>query len=134
MKSQLVRFLTTGVFITLIDFASYAVFLQLQLGPTEANYCSTSIALLSSFFVNKNFTFRSENNNRVRRFVLFVVVTLIGIWAIQPLVIWLVLPLTSSIFDNRFASPIMAKVVATVFSTIWNYFLYKTVVFKQESS
>ncbi|NCU40679.1 GtrA family protein [Candidatus Saccharibacteria bacterium] len=134
VKSQLVRFLTTGVFITLLDFVAYAIFLQLSFSPTVANYCSTSIALITSFFVNKNFTFRAKDSNQVRRFTLFVVVTLIGIWAIQPVIIIMLLPLTSSIFDSLFLAPIAAKVVATIFSTAWNYILYKTIVFKETSS
>ena len=134
MKSQLARFLTTGIFVTLLDFALYAVLMQLSLSPTVANYFSTTIALVVSFFINKNFTFRSEESNKVRRFALFLVVTLLGIWVIQPLVIVLVLPLTSSVLDSRLLSPLTAKVVATVFSTIWNYYLYKTVVFKKGPS
>lgn len=133
MTTQFGRFLVAGVGVTLLDFALYALLIHAGFGVILANYCSTIVALIVSFFINKQFTFRSQDTRRVRQFVRFVVVSLIGIWVIQPVLIWLCMPLTLPLFSDNTLAALAAKVVATGGSMIWNYVLYKTVVFNEES-
>lgn len=96
-----------------------------------ANILSTSIAFVFSFFANKNYTFKSSGTNIVREMVLFVVVTLFGLWVLQTGVIWLFQPWLSRVLKSPDLGLLGAKLVATVVSMTWNYLLYDRLVFKK---
>jgi putative flippase GtrA len=91
-----------------------------------ANFISTSVAFIFSFFANRSFTFKSTGS--IKKQVLpFLLVTLSGLWLLQPALIWLVsLPLQEL---NETVSLLIAKLVATIGSLVWNYVLYSRFVF-----
>ena len=92
---------------------------------------STSIAFLFSFFANKKYTFKTNGTNLVREMILFVVVTLTGLWVLQTLVIMLTLPWLTAITNQTDVALLVAKLLATVVSMTWNYLLYTYIVFKK---
>jgi putative flippase GtrA len=129
--AQKIRFGIVGIANTALDFVVLFLLVGLGLDKIPANYISTSIAFVFSFFVNKKFTFKSTSGNVKKQFILFIVITIIGLWVIQPLVItgasWLLTP-------TGWASPAIlfaAKIVATVASLVWNYLFYSRLVFKK---
>ncbi len=126
-----IRFALVGGTNTAIDFGILFGLTWLGLDKIVANYISTGIALIFSFFANKTFTFKAKSGNAKRQFVSFLVVTLIGLWIIQPGIIWLY----TSLMDDSPLSLLIAKLIATVASLIWNYLLYSRFVFthKQEA-
>lgn len=126
-----IRFALVGGTNTAIDFGILFGLTWLGLDKIVANYISTGIALIFSFFANKTFTFKAKSGNAKHQFVSFLVVTLIGLWIIQPSIIWLYTSLT----DDSPLSLLIAKLIATVASLIWNYLLYSRFVFthKQEA-
>lgn len=121
------RFAIVGGTNTVIDFGILFVLTASGLDKIFANYISTSIALTFSFFANKKYTFKSEASTK-RQIIPFLVVTLIGLWVIQPLIIWLY---TSALGDSSLAL-FVAKLLATVASLIWNYLLYSRYVFTEK--
>lgn len=125
------RFALVGGFNTVLDFGILFLLVSLGLDKIIGNYISTSIAFLFSFFANKTFTFKATSGDARREFVTFMVVTLFGLWVLQPLVIAAV----STLLDSSALAPsavlIAAKLVATVVSLIWNYFMYSRFVFKK---
>ena len=134
--AQKVRFMIVGGANTALDFALLFLFTGLGVDKIVANYFSTGISLVFSFFVNKSFTFKNKSGNAKKQFGLFLLVTIIGLWVIQPIVIWLS---TSALAPYITSEPInlfIAKLIATVASLIWNYLLYSRLVFKvtQEKS
>jgi putative flippase GtrA len=130
-KQQLLRFAAVGGMNTALDFGILFILKALGLPVITANIASTSIAFCFSFFANKKYTFKTTDTNIKREIILFVAVTLFGLWVLQSLVISLVSSLLHgwSLPDNLVL--LIAKLVATVVSLIWNYALYSTVVFKQ---
>ena len=132
MKSQLVRFGSIGVLNTLIDFILFTVLTNLiGIHFVAANTISTGTALALSFFLNGKVTFRSQLTGKTG--VLFLVTTLFGLWVLQPLVISVCEPFIARIIDGssvESASLLIAKLIATIFSLTWNFFMYKYVVFK----
>jgi len=133
IKSKKIRFVLVGGFNTGLDFGLMNLFRILGLELLLANTISTGIAMLSSFFLNKRWTFRNAGEDYFRQIVLFFIFTIIGIWAIQNGVIWLIkefvphFGLPPWIFDNT------TKVVASVPSLIWNYMTYSKFVFRKTS-
>lgn len=129
-RSKSIRFLVVGAVATLLDFGLLFVFSEKILLPVIiANIGSTAIAFCFSFFANKKYTFRTKETNLVREIVLFSIVTLFGLWVLQSLVIHFVLPVLNN-FEPAFAL-LIAKLLATVITTIWNYLLYSRVVFNK---
>jgi putative flippase GtrA len=121
-----IRFALVGGINTAIDFGILFLLTSFGLNKFVANFISTSVAFIFSFFANRSFTFKSTGS--IKKQVLpFLLVTLSGLWLLQPALIWLVsLPLQEL---NETVSLLIAKLVATIGSLVWNYVLYSRFVF-----
>ena len=129
--AEKLRFAIVGGANTALDFALLFLFVALGLNSIAANYISTSVAFLFSFFVNKSFTFKSKGGNVKKQFALFIGITIIALWVIQPLLILAVTAMLSPFGWNESLVLFIAKLVATVGSLIWNYIFYSRLVFKK---
>ena len=131
MKNKKLRFGLVGVLNTLVDVVAYGVLVATGLNFYIANIISTTLGMVCSFSLNRSFTFRATSGNRLRQIGLFLVVTLFGLWVIQPAVIYLTTGLANAAFgflpDHLLA--IVPKGFATVASLVWNYVWYNRVVF-----
>ncbi len=125
------RFALVGGFNTALDFGILFGLTALGVDKIPANYVSTSISFIFSFFANKTFTFKAKSGNAKHEFISFIVVTLTGLWAIQPLIITAVSQLLSTTSLDDTITLLIAKLIATIASLIWNYILYSRIVFKQ---
>ncbi|MDT4826132.1 GtrA-like protein [compost metagenome] len=125
------RFALVGGFNTALDFGLLFLFVGLGVDKIPANYISTSISFIFSFFANKTFTFRASGDAR-REFIAFLVITLFGLWVLQPIVIAGVTVLAAPLDISDSATLIGAKLVATVVSLTWNYIMYSRVVFRKK--
>jgi len=85
-----------------------------------------------SFNGNKRYTFQATGNNLVREVTLFTIVTLFGLWVLQTVVIYLLQPLIEPLIGNKDLALLITKVLATGVSLVWNFVLYKYVVFRDE--
>ncbi len=124
-----VRFLAVGVTNTVIDFALLFLFTNLGVNRYIANILSTGVAFVFSFFANKKFTFRDGQKDAKKQFLVFSVVTLSGLWLLQPLIIWIVTDFLAAYTNNQSLILFLAKVIATIATLVWNYILYSKVVF-----
>lgn len=129
--AEKLRFAIVGGANTALDFGILFLLVFFGLDKIPANFISTSIAFVFSFFVNKSFTFKSTNGNAKKQFVMFLVITMIGLWVLQPLIITGVSLLFAS---TGWAEPVIlfiGKLLATVVTLVWNYVLYARYVFKK---
>jgi len=129
--AEKIRFGIVGIANTALDFALLFLLVALGLDKIPANYVSTGISFIFSFFVNKSFTFKSKSGNVKKQFALFIIITIIGLWVIQPLIITGV---SALLVNTGWASAIIlfvAKIIATIASLIWNYLFYSRLVFKK---
>lgn len=132
--AEKLRFAVVGGANTALDFGILLILTNLfGLGSLPANYISTSLSFIFSFFVNKSFTFKSKSGNVKKQFALFIIVTIIGLWVIQPSIIWLVENALASLAWDTNVVLIIAKLIATVASLIWNYLFYSRLVFKKDA-
>jgi putative flippase GtrA len=125
------RFALVGGANTALDFILLFLFVNLGVNKIVANYFSTGISLIFSFFANKSFTFKNKTGNAKKQFGIFLLVTITGLWVLQPLIIWAVTSILESYVSNESALLFIAKLIATVASLVWNYFLYSRLVFKK---
>ena len=126
------RFAIVGSVNTALDFSILFILTMLFNIPKElANFISTSVSFLFSFFANKKYTFKSTSKNLKKQFLLFTVVTLFGLWVIQTIIIAAIKPVFTNLGINKPAALLISKLIATAASLIWNYTLYSRVVFKK---
>ena len=129
------RFTIVGSVNTVIDFSILFTLATLFNVPKElANFISTSVSFLFSFFANKKYTFKSTSKNLKRQFLLFTAVTLFGLWVIQTIIITAITPVFTNLGVNKPAALLISKLIATAASLIWNYTLYSRVVFKKSKN
>lgn len=132
-KAEKLRFGIVGSANTAIDFGILLILTSFGIPAAIANYPSATIAVIFSFFANKKYTFKVTGNDLKKEIILFLVFTLIAAWVLQPLTIVSVQYLLSSFALPPTVVVIIAKVVATVVTLIWNYVTYSRFVFKKES-
>ena len=129
------RFAIVGGVNTALDFSILFILTMLFNIPKElANFISTSVSFLFSFFANKKYTFKSTSKNLKRQFLLFTIVTLFGLWVIQTIIITAITPVFTNLGVNKPAALLISKLIATAASLIWNYTLYSRVVFKKSKN
>ena len=127
-----IRFSLVSSVATVIDFSLLLFITSFGLGTITANYISSSIAFVFSFFANKKFAFRTPDHHIKREAVLFIIVTLTGIWLLQPLIIWKIEDMFDQSFQPTWLLVIIAKAIASFVTFIWNYFFYTRLVFKKK--
>jgi putative flippase GtrA len=134
-KFEKVRFALVGLLNTAVDFIILLVLASLLGVPSSiANIVSTTIALLVSYLLNKKAVFGNTDPNNRRQLLLFITITLFGLWVLQTIVIAVSSSLLSTWLGLSGASAlvlIIAKLVATCVSLTWNYIWYSRVIFSK---
>lgn len=130
-KAEKLRFGLVGIANTVIDFGILFSLTFLGIPSLISNIFSTSTAFTFSFFANKTFTFKAKSTTK-KQFLLFIAITLFGLWGIQTVVMWIVGSLLAASSLEKSFILLISKLLATISSLIWNYSLYSRVVFKQE--
>lgn len=134
-KAQKARFGVVGVVNTAIDFGILFVLHAAGLPSVVANFISTTTAFSFSFVANRSYTFRAARSGNAihRQIILFLVVTLFGLWVIQPIIIYC----SELVLASHVAAPglslLIAKLAATAVTLVWNYILYEKVVFYKQA-
>ena len=128
-RGKLLRFALVGGINTAIDIGLLFGLTALGVPKLAANTISTGTAFIFSFFANKSYTFRTQGNMR-RQLVLFVIITLAGLWGLQNAVIFCISPILTSVIHTEPLVLLLAKIIATGASLVWNYCLYDRVVFR----
>jgi putative flippase GtrA len=139
------KFGIVGVLNTLLDFLIYNVLSsEFGLGLIQANIISTTVAMISSFFANKKLVFRAHHGSVAKQAIMFYAVTAFGLYIIQNGVIHLLTdawlwPTQMGLMafhllgingHDAFLVKNGAKAVATLASMIWNYTMYRKLVFR----
>lgn len=144
--AEQIRFVMVGLAATAIDWGILFGLVVFGGFPNlGGNFVSTSAAMVFSFFTNKSFTFKAKNTTK-RHLVYFVIITIIGMWAIQPIIIegvniflgswftdsqpvkWLG-DLLGPWFKAGYLVLFLGKGLATAASLTWNYLMYRKFVF-----
>lgn len=133
-KQQKLRFILVGICNTTIDFATLFTLKSLGLPTVPANIVSTTAAFCFSFFANRKYTFKGNSGNLKKQIPLFILVTLTGLWGVQTLVIFIVSQLLANSSLGEGATLLVAKIVATATSLVWNYIFYSRIVFKDKNA
>ena len=133
LNKKPVLFAIIGGINTVLDFLLLFVFVNFAGFPkVVANTLSTGITFIISFFANKKYTFSGGGENVKREFLLFTIITLFGLWVLQNIVISILAPTVKTFFADENLALLVAKLLATGVSMVWNFVMYDKVVFKQK--
>ena len=145
-RRQLVAFGATGVLNTAADFVILNICIfALGLAVVPANIISVSITLCFSFILNNRWVFKGHRASRLYRISTFLVITLIGLYGFQTLIIHFfttellwpaqavgrICAALGLNLSNEFIAANTAKLLATAFTMVWNFVMYKKFVFKR---
>ncbi len=129
IHSQLLTFGTIGVINTTIDMASYSLLISIGSALWLAIILSTSLGLISSFILNKRFTFKQGTAKKSQALIRFIIVTTAGLWLLQPVI---VIGLSHLFSLTSVRELFTLKLIATVAGMVWNFYWYKLYVFKSK--
>lgn len=147
--AQVGRFGIVGIINTLIDFGTLNLLTRLfGLSNLAANIPATTIAMLFSFFANRNFVFKADSHDsQLKQAIRFFAFTAFGLYVLQSGVIYFfeqvwVWPIgvgvhvaqtigVTRLVDDQFIVTNSVKALATLVSLTWNYLTYKRFVFKE---
>ena len=76
---QAAKFSLVGIFNTVVDYAVfYVVLVFLNLDKSIAQIFATAVAMCGSYIINKNWTFKSDGNNKsqIIKFILTNIVSM----------------------------------------------------------
>lgn len=130
---QVAKFALVGVLNTAIDFGILnflsAIFLVTKgLGIVPINATSVAMAVVNSFYWNKEWVFATK---REASFVTFAAITIIGL-SINTGIVYILTTFVSPILVSQEALwANLAKVLATIVSMVWNFLGYRLIVFKK---
>lgn len=132
LTAQHVRFGLVGIINTATDLGLYTLLIAAGLVPILANTISTTCGMVVSYFLNRRFTFRADGQSHKQQVAKFLAVTLVGLWILQPIIIYSSRNIGSNLLHISVKSLLLnvcAKVAATVASLVWNYVWYSRFVF-----
>jgi putative flippase GtrA len=127
-----IKFSVVSFMATAIDLIVLLLLTNSGLSIVIANYPSTTAGFIFSFFANKKFTFKTPDHHIQREAGLFLIVTLIGIWIVQPLIIWPVELILGHLGMSGWEKVITAKLIASTATFFWNYLFYSRLVFNKK--
>ena len=145
LVAQIGKFVSVGVLNTLVDLGFFNLFRRFKrFTATTASYASTTIAMIGSYFLNKSWTF-SSNGNATTEAIKFFSITILGIYVIHNGIVYLLtkkilwpgklalkmvrlFPFLKKMSDS-FVTDNFAKVCAIAITLVYNFIMYKFIVF-----
>jgi putative flippase GtrA len=127
VTGQFVRFASVGVFNFLSYFAIYNALLHFGLHAVASTACAFAITSVSSFFLNKFWSFRDlHRRGIVRQYAIFTLFTLVGLGINSGAVAVFLIPFHpyGRLGENA------AALCAQPFSMLWNFTAYRRWTFR----
>jgi putative flippase GtrA len=144
LKNEKIRFVLAGCFNTGLDFILLNILVGLaHFAPILANTISVSVGITISYFLNHYFVFASKEKISLKKYAVFFAVTGFSSLIIQNLIIggfeimtdssWgRSLFLIQELGHHETLELNIAKVIAVATGMVWNFLLYKYVIFKKK--
>jgi len=145
LVGQIGKFVSVGLINTLVDIGFFNLFRRIKgFTATTASYASTTIAMIGSYFLNRNWTFANQGDPLMGA-IKFFATTILGIYVIHNGIVYLltkkimwpgklalkivrVFPFLKKLSDS-FVTDNFAKVCAIAITLVYNFIVYKFFVF-----
>lgn len=128
LKLKIIRYLFSGGISYLVDLLSFLFLHDIVKSPLPISVGISFILGLSfSFLVNKTFVFAANDNARFKtsyQIILFITLVMFNLVFTYMLV---------KLLLETGAPSFVAKTVPTICITLWNFLLYKNIIFKNNN-
>lgn len=136
LEREVKNFSLTGIAATAIDYAIFNLFtLLLHVPAVPSNVVSTTASSVASYKMNAKLVFEGRRYSKKVTITLFILITAIGIYIIQNLVLYALDHLIQAVSPDmsRVLRLNIAKIGASLVAGLWNYFMLRYYVFIPES-
>jgi len=124
---QFVKFGIVGASSTVIDWGIfYVLYLIFGMYYLIDKIISFGFAVINSFIWNRKWTFRSNNPQKIREFVKFLIIAAIGL-SLNALIMFIAV-------DGYNLRKIFGLMAATAIVTFWNFLANKYYTFKESQA
>lgn len=122
--AQLIRFGIVGVIATVVDLG-VLMFLKeiVQLKVLAASAISFSVSVTVNYILSTLFVFKSNNDNKIKEFLVFVVLSAGGLLLTQ-LIMWIGTEVMARYY-------LWVKIIAEIFVPIYNFVTRKIILEKK---
>ena len=137
IKIRWVRFVLVGglnatVLLAIVNSLAALFRVYSGIGIVILNTSAFMLVVVMSYFFNKHFTFEHTKKRTVREFFSFAAITLVGLY-IQSTILYFL----TTIIGPRFGFLphtwlFFVSLAAIIISSVWNFFAYTFIVFKDE--
>ena len=79
LTGEFIRFALVGVVNTAISYLAYVLLIELGVGYQVSNVISYIVGMITSYILNKNWTFGIKERSRIRFLLKFVVVNIVAL-------------------------------------------------------
>ena len=119
-----VKYVISGLLSLVIDYTVFAVLLRtfnLPLGV--AVFCGMTAGLITGFLLNKLWTFQSSTRTKrtLKQAIFFILLFIFNTLFTYILI---------SILKNAQVDETISKLIAMAFITLWNFYIYKKIIFR----
>jgi putative flippase GtrA len=130
-----------GIFAFMVDALTFTILRKLNLSIGLANICAMVAGMITSFSLNWRVVFKNKHYKNPIWLMILMFLTLNALnWWFSTNFIGVTAPLISNILNQilnfnvgRSFSEFVAKMASLGFIMIWNFILFKKVVFKEET-
>lgn len=141
LLEQIFKFGIVGGLCFLIDYGVYSALVAVfDCHHLIANFCSFTVSLVINYVLSMNYVFaRRENMDRRAEFVIFLILSVIGL-LISELLIWLCVDVVYAAWDalKGYMTEKAAKLVAKIFATgvvmVYNFVTRKLFLEKRNTT
>ena len=122
---QLIKFGIVGVIALIIDVGLLMVLKELfKMNVLIASAVSFSVSVTANYILSMRFVFESNNNSKLKEFIVFVLLSIGGL-LLNQLIMWIGVDLLSAYY-------LVVKIFALIFVAIYNFITRK--VFLEKSN
>ncbi|MGP9723223.1 GtrA family protein [Corynebacterium sp. AOP40-9SA-29] len=127
LKTQLFRFIMTGVVGAVVDFGSTYLLYLLGLGDGTSKTIGFVLGTLTAYLINRRWTFQAEPS--VKRFVVTMIAYL-ATYAVQVSLYTLSIPWLEDMDLDQFWVRAISFVIAQGTATVLNFIIQRWVIFR----
>ena len=115
---QLIRFGVVGVIAAIVDVGVLVALKELmQIDVLLSSAVSFSVSVIVNYLLSMSFVFKSRNDNKIKEFIIFVLLSIGGL-CLNQLILWLGVKFTSIYY-------LAIKIFAMVIVPVYNFLTRK---------
>lgn len=114
MILQLIRFAIVGVIAALVDVGTLVILKELfHVDVLLSSAVSFSVSVIVNYILSMTFVFKSKNKNKVKEFIIFVLLSIGGL-GLNQLILWIGVTYTDIYY-------LIVKILAMMIVPIYNF-------------